>query len=331
LSRAASASSSSSAAPSAATVHDGRVHAGAYLVRAVDCFEKALILLDSTQANNTTTDGMDALETAGATLAIARRPDVIASTTAALADALAAQNKLAAALSTAIRALALRRENAAANATSASAAVSLVHSLQQVAALYERNEKPSEALRHLEQVIAALHQYFTKVEAAIPVMHRTMRHIIRLVFRRITSDQRQQLHKLMTLHAEDLGREEATLTFVVGKLLDGPSPASYVHALLTQAITAVATRDVHTLYDAVDSTAATLEGRVAVPPLAGQVAALGVLLSAGKDDHSSSEHVSLDMQLTASNSGSSSSSSAAAKSPSAKISINSSAHLMQSS
>jgi tetratricopeptide (TPR) repeat protein len=238
-----------------------RLHARAYLARAVECYERALVLLET---------GSGGSGTAGSAAAVAE-------VCAALADALASQGKLHPALATARKALELRR--AAAAAPGAPASPALLHSLQQLAALHDRLNEPLEAIRHGEALLAGLRlPGSAPAEAQLRAVQRGLRHVLRLTLRALPGSQRSVLHTLTA--ARGGSASAAAVTFVARSLLAARKPSDFVRHLSQRALAAVAGGAV-----SVDSTntlvaaASVTHGRIGEPDILDQLAAVVSLLA----------------------------------------------------
>jgi tetratricopeptide (TPR) repeat protein len=242
-----------------------RLHSSAYLARAVECYERALVLLESSSSGSGGSSG-----TAGSAAAVAE-------VCAALADALASQGKLHPALATARKALELRRAAAAAPGTPASPA--LLHSLQQLAALHDRLNEPLEAIRHGEALLAGLRlPGSAPSEAQLQAVQRGLRHVLRLTLRALPGSQRSVLHTLTA--ARGGTASAAAVTFVARSLLAARKPSDFVRQLSQRALAAVAGGVV-----SVDSTntlvasASVTHARIGEPDILDQLAAVVSLLA----------------------------------------------------
>jgi hypothetical protein len=173
--------------------------------------------------------GADAAGTPGAARS---SREAVARACACLADALAAQMKLGAALTAARRAYELRRSMCPPGAHS----TPLLQSMQQVAALSDALDKPQDATRYLEPLVAAL-KGVKGDEAAMLAVQRGLRHIVRLTFRSMPTSHRALLQRAVAAAAG--AATPAALSFVVSRLLATSHPSNYVRGVSTRVLAAI--------------------------------------------------------------------------------------------
>lgn len=255
-----------------------RVHVNSYLSRSVQSYERSLILLEAQGSLSISSDTRASIGTV----------------TACLADALAAQGKLGSALAAATKALDIRRSLCDAPAAtgpdqssaSASAYAAALHSLQQVAGLTDRLDRPLDCLGALEPIAESnkrqAAEAATEEEGAVAMaaMQRTVRHIVRLGFRALSTHHRSVLQKLATRRAQEVPGSDSslqTVAFVVSSLLQAQTPFIYVKSVATRALAALGSSDTASLFT--PGAGAGASAAAAEPCLADQLCALVGLLA----------------------------------------------------
>ena len=225
-----------------------RAHHAAYLARASEHWERAALLLDAGGGGGVpggSPAGSPASSPAAASTALVAAGGgggggsaggvscaAAADACAALADVQAAGGKVSQALVSAKRALEFRRLLPGAAEGSCAP---YCQSLQQVAALADRLDRPMEAARCLEALVGVVKR--ARSEVAAVAVQRGTRHIIRLVLASLPANQRTLLQHLLT------GRTGAppapALTFVIRSLFDALRPSEVVRALFARVLAGV--------------------------------------------------------------------------------------------
>lgn len=193
------------------------------LEKSVRAHERALVLLDAA-AQAAGTSHVAVPPALGASLEAA-----LARSYFAVADVLALSGHVDKALTMATKASDMRSSRLAPHDSL------LLRSYQQMAALLDRLDRPKDAIRYLEMVLAQLR--LRRDDSAVESVQKGTCHVIRLSFRTLPVQHRAVLRKVVAAN-ESAAEDPTVLHFVISRLFSS-TPSAYVTQVMTQVLSGV--------------------------------------------------------------------------------------------